>query len=49
MGLTPPVTSVEAPEARSNWLRVSSKMTFDDLKPTVLTLAMLLLTTSIIC
>src|SRR5450755_2911658 len=46
-GLTPPVVAFGAPADRRVWLRVSSNSTELDLKPVVLTLAMLFDTTSI--
>ena len=47
-GLLPPCAAVGAAAPSSSWLRVSWKTVCDDLKPAVLTLAMLLPVTSII-
>src|SRR3954466_14167009 len=47
-GLVPAMPAVGAEPLRSTWERVSSKTVVLDLKPTVLTLAMLLPTTSIL-
>ena len=47
-GLVPPCCAVGAAAPCSSWLRVSWNRVWEDLKPAVLTLAMLLPVTSII-